>query len=135
MESHVRFLSFRRFKNLQPWLPGAACLIALLVGTAVFGQTTPETSPGAHPTVPAEIQPGHTAAGHAAPDAPREPAPSPQTALPSPQPEGKETGVIRPPAMGDTGIRKPPPSSDSTMPTVPPPGLLEETRISFQNSF
>jgi|ERR1700733_15374718 hypothetical protein len=117
MESHVRFLSFRRFKNLQPWLPGAACSIALLFGTAVFGQTTPETPPGAQPTVPAEVQPDH-----AAPGAPREPAPSPQTALPSPQPGAKETGVIRPPPMGDAGIRKPPPSSDSTMPTVPPPG-------------
>jgi hypothetical protein len=125
MKSHARFLTLRRFKNLQPWLPWAACSTALLFGTAVYGQTTPlapEMPPAAQPTVPAEIQPGHTATGNAVPGMPREPAPSPQTALPSPQPEGKETGVIRPPPVGDAGITKPPPSSDLTMPIVPPPG-------------
>lgn len=125
MKSRVRFLTFRRFQNLLPKLPWAACSTALLFGTAVYGQTTPpvpETPPPAQSTVPAEIQPGHPAKGNAAPGTPREPAPSPQMALPSPQPEGKEKGVIRPPAVGDAEIRKPPPSSDSTMPIVPPPG-------------
>jgi hypothetical protein len=114
------------FQKLQAGLSWAACSAALLFGTAVYGQTpppVPETPPGAQPTAPAEIQPGHPAKGNAAPGTPsREPARSPQIALPPPQPEGKETGVIRPPPVGDAGIRKPPPSSDSTMPTIPPPG-------------
>ncbi len=125
MKAHVRFLTFRRCEKLQPWLSWAACSAALLFGTAVYGQTTlpvPGTPPAAQPTVPAEIQPGHPATGNVAPGTPRELAPSPQTAFPSPQREGKETGVIRPPPVGDAGISKPLPSSDSTMPVVPPPG-------------
>ena len=76
MKAHVRFLTFRRFENLQPWLPWAACSAALLFGTAVYGQTTlpvPGTPPAAQPTVPAEIQPGHPATGNAAPGTPRNP--------------------------------------------------------------
>jgi hypothetical protein len=125
MKSHVRFLTFRRFENLQPWLPWAACSAALLFGTPVDGQTrlpVPGTPLATQPTVPAEIQPGHPATGNAAPGTPREPAPSPQTAFPSPQREGKQTGVIHPPPVGDAGISKLSPSSDSTMPIVPPPG-------------
>jgi hypothetical protein len=115
-----------RLYILRAGLPWAACLTTLLFGVAAHGQIpppVPETPPGAPSTVPAEIQPGHPARGNAAPGTPdREPAPSPQIALPSPQPEGKETGVIRPPTVGDAGMRKPPPSSGSTMPTIPPPG-------------
>ena len=125
MKAHVRFLTCRRCENWQPWLPWAACSTALLFGTAVYGQTTlpvPETPPTAQPAAPAEIQPGHPAIGNAAPGTPREPAPSPQTAFPSPQREGEQTGVIRPPPVGDAGISKPSPSADSTMPIVPPPG-------------
>jgi hypothetical protein len=125
MNADVRFLTFRRFENLQPWVASAACSAALLFGTAVYGQTTlrvPGAPPAAQPMAPAEIQPGHPATGNVAPGTPREPAPSPQTAFPSPQREGKETGVIRPPPVGDAGISKPSPSSDSTMPIVPPPG-------------
>jgi hypothetical protein len=121
----MRFLTFRCFENLQPWLPWAACSAALLFGPAVYGQATlpvPGTPPAAQPTTPAEIQPGHPATGNAAPGTPTEPAPSPQTAFPAPQPDGKETGVIRPPPVGDAGISKRSPSSDLTMPIVPPPG-------------
>ena len=125
MKANERFLIFPRFENSQPWLPWAACSAALLFGTAVYGQTTlpvPGTPPAAQPTAPAEIQPGHPATGNASPGTPREPAPSPQTAFPSPQREGTETGVIRPPPVGDAGISKQSPSSDLTMPIVPPPG-------------
>jgi hypothetical protein len=37
MKAHARFLTFRRFENLQPWFPWAACSAALLCGTAVYG--------------------------------------------------------------------------------------------------
>jgi hypothetical protein len=40
MKANVRFLTVRRFENLQPWLPWAACSAALLFGTAVYGQAT-----------------------------------------------------------------------------------------------
>jgi hypothetical protein len=125
MKSRERFLISQHFQNLQPWLSGATCSLALLLGTGVHGQTTPpvpETPPTARPTVPAEIQPGHPAKGDATPSRQEKPAPSPQLAHPSPQPEGKEMGVIRPPPIGDTGIGKPPPSSNPTMRIVPPPG-------------
>src|SRR5690348_17289763 len=100
MKSGERVLNFRRFLGFQQWLPWAACSTALLFGTVAHGQTTapvPETPPTAQPAVPAEIQPGHPAQGNAAPGAPEKPAPSPETALPPPQPKGKETGVIHPP--------------------------------------
>ena len=73
MKSRVGFLTSRRFQNLLPKLPWAACSTALLFGTAVYGQTTPpvpETPPPAQSTVPAEIQPGHPAKGNAAPGTP-----------------------------------------------------------------
>ena len=123
MKANVRFLIFRRFENLQSWFRWAACSAALLFGAPVYGQTMlPVLGTPVQPTAPAEFQPGHPATGNAAPGAPRERAPSPQTAFPSHQREGKETGVIRPPSVGDAGISKPAPSSDSTMPIVPPPG-------------
>jgi hypothetical protein len=52
MKANVRFLIFRRFENLQPWLPWAACSAALLFGTPVDGQTrlpVPGTPPAAQP--------------------------------------------------------------------------------------
>jgi hypothetical protein len=125
MKSRMRSLISRHFESLRPWLPRAVCSIALLFGTEVHGQTTPpvpETPPSAQPTVPAEIQPAHPAKPNATPSTPERPAPAPQLAHPSPQPEGKEKGMIRPPLTGDTEITKPPPSSDPTMPIVPPPG-------------
>ena len=112
---------FRKCNGL-PWL---VCSTALLLNTAAYGQARPptaETPPGGLQTIP-EIQPGHSAKGNTPPEAPnKEPAPSPQTAFPSPQHEGKEKGVIRPPPVGDTGVRAPPRSSNAPMPVIPPPG-------------
>ena len=90
---------FRKLQGL-PWL---TCSTALLLDAAAYGQAPPPaaaTPPGGQQTIP-EIQPGHPAKENAAPEAPKkEPGPSPQTAFPSPQPEGKEKGVIRPPPIG-----------------------------------
>jgi hypothetical protein len=104
----------------------AGCPASLLLCGAAYGQASssaPNMPPPAQPTVPAEIQPGHPAIGNAAPHTPaREPAPSPQTAFPSSQPEGREKGVIRPPVVGDTGVKTPPKSSVPATPVIPPPG-------------
>jgi len=116
--------AFRACSRKWQGLPWLVCLIAPL-DTAAYGQAPPPaaaTPPGGQQTIP-EIQPGHPAKGNAAPEAPKkEPAPSPQTAFPSPQPEGKEKGVIRPPPVGDTGVKTPPRSSNAPMPVIPPPG-------------
>jgi hypothetical protein len=98
---------FRKLQGL-PWV--AACSIALLFDNAAYGQAPPRAAetPSGQQTIP-EIQPGHPAKGNAAPEGPEKKlAPSPQTAFPSSQPEGKEKGVIRPPPVGDTGVRTPP---------------------------
>lgn len=107
-------------------LPAALLVIAALQGSALQAQTLPPVPPvpalppTAQPTAPAEIQ-GGPATRTGPPRAADPASPSPQTALPAPQPGAGNRGVITPPPSADPGLRLPPPSSGTTR-VIPPPG-------------
>jgi len=81
-------------------LPAALLIVAALQGSVGQAQTTtpvPTLPPAAQPTAPAEIPNGGPATRVDPPRAADLASPSPQTALPAPQPGAGNRGVVAPP--------------------------------------
>lgn len=105
-------------------LPTAWLVALALQCTPAQAQTVPPVPAlplAAQPTAPAEIQDGSRATGADPPRAAHPASPSPQTALPAPQPGAGDRGVITPPPSADPGMTARPPAS-GRMPVIPPPG-------------
>jgi len=104
-------------------LPAALLVVAALHSSAAQAQTTPVPTlpPAAQPTAPTEIPNGGSATQADPPRAADPTSPSPQTALPAPQPGAGNRGVIAPPQSTDPGITVSPPAN-GMMPVIPPPG-------------
>ena len=91
-------------------LPVALLVIAALQGFVAQAQTAPVEIPNGGPAIRAD------------PPRAADPAsPSPQTALPAPQPGAGNRGVVAPPQSTDPGMTVSPPAN-GMMPVIPPPG-------------
>lgn len=105
-------------------LPVALLVIAALQGFVAQAQTAPPVPtlpPAAQPTAPVEIPNGGPAIRADPPRAADPASPSPQTALPAPQPGAGNRGVVAPPQSTDPGMTVSPPAN-GMMPVIPPPG-------------